>query len=276
MSPTGEEGVFCFRDRLPDEAHRMDADRELLRRVPSPSPALAIEIDQRVESLKTAPNNRDHQGKAECAGADEGLRHASNAKPHREAVLTGPRENALACERQAEAPLPRKIGRLAELEEEVEFLGKESVIVLHLEAKQCIGFPERAPANDDFGATFRDQVEGRELLKHPHRVSGAQDLNCACEPDSFRARSGSRQDDCWRRIQEFGAMVFAHAEHVQSYAISDLDLFEKIGHAIGCRRQLARRRVREDCRETVDADFHNASLRSHRPMGHAAGLAGAE
>jgi hypothetical protein len=115
-------------------------------------------------------------------------------------------------------------------------LGKERVIVPHLEAKQRIGFPERAPANDDFGATFRDQVEGRELLKHPHRVSGAQDRDCARESDSFRASSRRRQDDRWRRIQELGAVVFAHAEHVESYAISDLDLIKKIGHAIGCRR----------------------------------------
>jgi len=34
-------------------------------------------------------------------------------------------------------------------------------------------------------------------------------------------------------------VVFAHTEHVEPNLIGDLDLFKKIGHAIGSRRRVA-------------------------------------
>jgi hypothetical protein len=58
------------------------------------------------------------------------LRRASDAKPNRKALLMRSGEDALAGERRAEAPVPDGMGRLAKLEEEVEFLGKERVIVV--------------------------------------------------------------------------------------------------------------------------------------------------
>ncbi len=152
------------------------------------------------------------------------------------------------------------MGRLAELEEEVQFLREKCVIVARLETEQRISLAEGPPANDNFGTAFRDQVEGRELLKHPHGVGRAQHRDRAGEADRIRAGSRSRQNDRRGGIQEFGAVVLAHAEHVEPDAIGDLDLLEEIGHAIGCRRRFARRRIGEDCRETVDADFHSEPL----------------
>jgi hypothetical protein len=69
-----------------------------------------------------------------------------------------------------------------------------------------------------------------------------------------------RQDDCWRRVQKFGTVVFAHAEDVEPNAIGHFDLFEKIGHAIRRRRRFARPRIGENCCKTVDANFHSVPL----------------
>src|SRR5262249_55261784 len=155
-----------------------DADCELLRRVPSIQPAPAVQVDQRAEALKTAADDSDHQWKAQHPGTCERLRRATDAKPHGQALLMWARENSLPRERRAEAPLPREVGLLAKLEEEVKLLREEIVIVPHLETEQWIGLAERTASNDDFGTALRNQVQGCELLKYAHRISGAQDRNC--------------------------------------------------------------------------------------------------
>src|ERR1700733_15181275 len=172
----------------------------------------------------------------------------------------GPRENALSGECWTIAPLPHRMSHLAEREKQFEFLREESVIVSRIETEQRIGLAEGTPANDNFGTAFRNQVEGSELLKHPHRVGGTQHRNRAREPDRLGAGSRSRQDDCRSRVQKFGTVVFAHAEDVEPNPISNLDLFKEIGHAIGSRRWLARPRIGEDCCKTIDADLHNGPL----------------
>src|SRR4029453_7574415 len=54
VRPAREEGILGFCRGLSDEAHRVDADRELLRRVSCLQPALAVEINQRAETLEAA------------------------------------------------------------------------------------------------------------------------------------------------------------------------------------------------------------------------------
>jgi hypothetical protein len=58
-------------------------------------------------------------------------------------------------------------------------------------------------------------IEGSELLKHPHRVGSTQYRNRTREADRLGTGGCGRQDDCWRRVQKFGAVVFAHAEDVE-------------------------------------------------------------
>ena len=77
MRPARKEGVLRLRVGLADEAHRVNADLELLGQCPARWPALAVEIDERAEALETAADDRDHQRKAERAGAGEGLRRAA-------------------------------------------------------------------------------------------------------------------------------------------------------------------------------------------------------
>ena len=98
----------------------------------------------------------DHQWEAERSGACEGLRRTSDAEPHRQALLMRSGENALPGECRAEAPLPREVGLLAKLEEELKFLRKKIVVVLHPKAEQWIGLTEGAAANDNLGTPLRD------------------------------------------------------------------------------------------------------------------------
>jgi hypothetical protein len=46
-----------------------------------------------------------------------------------------------------------------EFEKEIQFLRKEYIVIPRVEAKQWIGFTERPPANDDLGASLRDEIE---------------------------------------------------------------------------------------------------------------------
>ena len=45
--------------------------------------------------------------------------------------------------------------------------------------------------------------------------------------------SGSSKNDRGCGIEKFGAMVLADTEYIEPDPVSDFDLFEKTGHAIG-------------------------------------------
>lgn len=141
--------------------------------------------------------------------------------------------------------MPSKMSGLAELEKEIQFLGKECIVIARVEPKQWIGFTERTPANDDLGAFVRNEIESGELLKHAHRVCGAQYRNCARKTDRLGPGSGRRKNDCWRRVKKLGAVVFTHAEHVEPNLVGDLDLFKKVGHPISSRWGRTRRWIGE-------------------------------
>ena len=59
---------------------------------------------------------------------------------------------------------------LTDLQEEIEFLGKERVVVLESQAEQRKRLDERAPADDYLRPALRKKVEGGEVLEHTHRV----------------------------------------------------------------------------------------------------------
>ena len=82
---------------------------------------------------------------------------------------------------------------VAQLQEQVELLGEKGVVVLHGKAEQGIGLAEGSAPDDDLGASFRDEVEGREFLKDAHRIGGAQHGDGAGQADSpVRAAAAAR------------------------------------------------------------------------------------
>ncbi len=227
--------------------------------MPRLQPAFAVKINERAKTLEPTADDCDHQRKAERAGAGERLRCTPDSNPNREALLMGTWEDTLPRERRPEASVPSETRGLAEFEKEIQFLGKECIVIPRVEAKQWIGFTERPPANDDLGASLRDEIESGELLKHAHRVCGAQHRNRARKTDRLGAGSGRRKNDCWRRVEKLSAVVFTHAEHVEPNLVGDLDLFKKIGHPISSRWGRTRRWIGEDGCKTVNADFHSWS-----------------
>ena len=150
---------------------------------------------------------------------------------------------------------------VAKLQEQVELLGEKGVIVLHGEAEQRIGLAERSAPDDDLGASFRDEVERREFLKDADRIGGAEHGDGAGQADLPRPRGGGGQDHSGRRVEEFLAMMFADAEHIEPDTVGDLHFVEQTLHPFGGRNDFPRRRIGDDRREAVDADFHAASSR---------------
>lgn len=73
----------------------MDANRELISRVPRLQPALAVKINERAKTLETTADDCDHQRKAERAGAGERLRCTPDSNPKRQALLIGTWEDTL-------------------------------------------------------------------------------------------------------------------------------------------------------------------------------------
>ena len=72
---------------------------------------------------------------------------------------------------------------LPEAQQQVELLVEEFVVVGEVEAEQRECFGERAPADDELDAPTGDQVDGRELLEHAHRVGRREHRHRAAQPD---------------------------------------------------------------------------------------------
>ncbi len=105
------------------------------------------------------------------------------------------RIDTFTIQRWPETAAPSDMRHLVELEQEVELFAEQRIIVAQMVAKQRIGFGERTPANHQFRSAFRNEIECRELLKHPHRVGSADDRHRACQPDSLRTRRRSRENN---------------------------------------------------------------------------------
>jgi hypothetical protein len=175
-----------------------------------------IKIDERAEPMKVAPDNGDHKRKSQSPGACERLWRAANAEPDRDLSLMRPWKNALTVKGRPEATLPSNMDLVTQLQEKVEFLREQRVIVLHSEAEQRIGFPERAAPNHDFCSTFGDEIHGGEFLEKADGIDGAEDSDGAGEANALCASSGGREDHRRRRIEEFLAVMLADAKHIES------------------------------------------------------------
>ena len=109
--------------------------------------------------------------------------------------------------------------------------------------------------DDDLGASFGDEVERRELLNDADRISGAEHS------------PGAGQADV-RRVEKFLAMMFADAEQIEPDAVGDRHFVEQTLHPLGGRYDFPRRRIGDDRREAVDADFPAASSNSDGSARH--------
>jgi AcrR family transcriptional regulator len=63
---------------------------------------------------------------------------------------------------------------LAQLEQQVQLLGEQSVVVAEVSTEDAEGFGKRATADGDLGAATTDQVDGGEVLVDPYRIQDGQ------------------------------------------------------------------------------------------------------
>src|SRR5438105_3432880 len=134
----------------------MDAHLELIRRMSSAQTRLAVAVDQWPEPVRLAADDRHHQRQSERAGTNEGAGGAADTEPNRQRVLERARVNSLPGEWRAMLPRPMNMRVFANVQKEIEFLGKERVVVLELQAEERKRFDERATTGDDLRPSARN------------------------------------------------------------------------------------------------------------------------
>ena len=252
----GEEVVRGLLVGFGDVAEGVDADLEFLGGVSCAAAGLAVQVDEGAEAMGFAANDGDHEREAEGSGAGEGLRCSADAEPDGEWILERPGEDALAGEGRAMLAGPVDECVLAEVEEEVEFLGEEVVVVLEIEAEEREGLDEGAAADDDFCAATGDEVEGGELLEDADGIGGAEDGDGAGETDLRGAGGRGGEDDGGGGIEVLLAVVLAETEGVEADLVGEFDLLKEVTEALGGCGGDAGGWVRNCGCEAVDADLH--------------------
>ncbi len=144
---------------------------------------------------------------------------------------------------------------VADLQQQIQLLGKQLVIVLELEPEQREGIGERASAHDHLGAPVRDEIECGEILEYANRVGRAQDCHCAGESYAARSCRGSGENDGRSGVEKILAVMFADSEDIEPNLIGVLDLLDQVAQTL-CRTELpAGLSVR--CCKTVYANLHS-------------------
>ena len=143
---------------------------------------------------------------------------------------------------------------LADLQEEIEFLGEERVIVFQPETKERKRLDGRTAAHDHFRAPSRQEIERREALKDSDRVGRAEDRDRARETDAPRPCRRGRENDSGSGIEELPTMMFPDAKAVQARLIGVDDLFDEVLQTV--LRAHRTTGVVERGREAVDPYLH--------------------
>jgi len=151
----------------------VDADGEHVRRMTCASARFPVKIDERAESMKVAANDGNHERKSQGSGPRERLRRAADAEPDWDLLLMRSWKNSLAGKGRPEAAPPSQVSLIAQLQEKIELFREQRIVVLHSEAEQRIGFPERATPDYDLRPTFGDEIHSGELLEKANRIDGA-------------------------------------------------------------------------------------------------------
>src|SRR5256885_16588261 len=114
----------------------MDTHLELIPRMFSAQTSLAVTVDQWPKTVRFPTDDGDHQRQPERAGANKRARRASDTEPNRECVLQWPRVNSLPGECRAVLARPVNVCVLADLQKQIEFFGKERIVVLEFQPEE--------------------------------------------------------------------------------------------------------------------------------------------
>src|SRR6266404_5132492 len=123
----------------------MDANLEPIWRMAGTQTRLAVTVDQWPKSVRLTTDNGDHKGKPEHAGANKRARRPSDTQPNRQRILQRPRVNALSGQWRAVFARPVNVRVLPDVQKQIEFLGKERIVVRELEPEEGKRFDERTP-----------------------------------------------------------------------------------------------------------------------------------
>ena len=181
---------------------------------------------------------------------------AADADPDRQRVLQRPRVHPLAGQGGAVPAGPGHALGLADAQQQVELFLEQLVVVGQREPEERKRLGERPAAHHEVDPPARQQVEGRELLEHPHRIGRAQDGDGAVQADPLRAGGRGGQDHRRRGVVVLGPVVLADAEGVEAGPIGGLDLLEQVGHPLRGPDLPPRGRIGHRRDEAVDAQVH--------------------
>src|SRR5258707_12722755 len=120
----------------------MDANLELIWRVSRAQPRFTVAIDQWPKTVRFPADDGDHEWDPEHAGANKRARCASDTEPNRQRVLQRARINSLAGEWRAVFARPVNVRVVADVEKQIEFLGKERIVILEFESEEGKRFDE--------------------------------------------------------------------------------------------------------------------------------------
>ena len=154
------------------------------------------------------------------------MRRPADAEPDRQRILYGPRIDALPGQGGTVLARPLHVLIRANVQQQIEFFGKQLVVVFQSEAEEWKRFDGRAAADDHLRAAPGQQVERGEVLKRAHGVLGAQHRDRAGQTNALRPCRGGAENDGRSRVQELASVVLANAKRVQADLVGMFDLLD--------------------------------------------------
>ena len=140
----------------------------------------------------------------------------------------------------------------ADLVEEVQFFLEQDLVVRQVQAEQREGFNEGAAPQHDFGAAFRNGINGGEALEDADGVIGAEHGHGGSEPDVLGPGCGGGQEHLGGRDGEVPAVVLPHAKGVESDVVRQFRLLQQLPQHLRMRHRVPVR-VDADVAESVQA-----------------------
>lgn len=167
----------------------------------------------------------------------------------------------LIAQRRAVFAGPGDARLITDLQKQPELLIKEGVVVAQVESEERVGLREGTASGHDLGTSFRNQVEGGEFLKDPHRIGGTQHGDGTRQADPLRARGGGGKQDDRSRIEKLLAVVLADAEDIEPRTVGGFHFFQKIPQPHDRINQGPRHGISQRGDEAIDAYLHAGNPR---------------
>lgn len=220
-----------------------------------PAGRLAVEIEERRKTPRFTADDRQRHRQAERTGTGNRLRRATDGNPERQRVLQRAGIDAAAVDRRTHLALPGHRFAVAQRHEQIELFLEQLVVIFEIVAEEREGFDEGAAPRHHLRPAVRQEVEGGELLEHPHRIVRAQDGDGAGQPDVFGLDRSRGQDGRRRRGGVIRPVMFAEPEDVEAHLVGQLDFLQKVLQSPRPFRPLCGSR-RIDIRESIKTEFH--------------------